>query len=248
MLANFSVTTCARQVLAKIKTSLLISAGAFFVASIFPVSFVYAAKCGGGSGVDIGGLVGLGGGVRIGDAFGNFGEFATALVMVGLFAAALIFLVMLIWGGYRYLSAGGDADNTKAARSTLTNAGVGLVIVVASLGVYQVFNQMFGLDQSSSTRTGPPGTMRISCDQLDELAKKMPVQTADYHITYDSEIEVFFVVVQEVPVKENALKAVKWFKLQGVEDHCDLAINYSYSKTLEIDKGKRKPSDFPLCQ
>ena len=43
-------------------------------------------------------------------------------------AAALVCVVMLIVGGYSYMTAGGDVNKVKTATKTLTNAIIGLVI------------------------------------------------------------------------------------------------------------------------
>ena len=60
-------------------------------------------------------------------------------------AAGLIFFFMLIAGGFRYLSAGGDEKAAQEARKTLTNAFVGLIIVVASFLIAQLLFNLFGL-------------------------------------------------------------------------------------------------------
>ena len=46
--------------------------------------------------------------------------------MIG--AAAVICVVMLIVGGYSYMTAGGDENKVKTATKTLTNAIIGLAI------------------------------------------------------------------------------------------------------------------------
>jgi hypothetical protein len=43
--------------------------------------------------------------------------------------AAVIAVLMLIWGGVQYLTAGGSPDNTKTAKSTIIHAIEGLVII-----------------------------------------------------------------------------------------------------------------------
>ena len=54
--------------------------------------------------------------------------------LVGLFIAiaGLVFFFMLLYGGVRYMTAGGDPKNSEAARKTITNALIGLLIVVAA--------------------------------------------------------------------------------------------------------------------
>lgn len=97
--------------------------------------------------VDIGKTVKLDG-LTIGAAFGDFGEFITAIVRFALAAAAFIFFIMLLWGGFRYLNAGGDPKNADAARQTLTNAGIGLLIVLVSLFIIEVVLRVTGTGTS----------------------------------------------------------------------------------------------------
>lgn len=95
--------------------------------------------------VDIGRTVDLGGGNTIG-FFSNIGQLFTNILYVFLAAAALVFLAMMIWGGLRYINAGGDPKNAESARSTLTNAGIGLLIVVLSLAIIEIITSLFGLE------------------------------------------------------------------------------------------------------
>jgi len=92
-------------------------------------------------GVEIGCAVKLGG-QCISQAFPTVGSLFTAIIRLALFAAALVFFAMLTWGGFRYLSAGGDPKEAGAARQTLTSAGVGLLIVVISLVIIEIVTNM----------------------------------------------------------------------------------------------------------
>jgi len=60
--------------------------------------------------------------------------------------AGLVFFAMLVIGGFRYLTAGGDEKAAQEARKTLTNAGVGLIIIVAAFLIAQLLFQVFGLE------------------------------------------------------------------------------------------------------
>ncbi|MEX0617221.1 MAG: pilin [Candidatus Woykebacteria bacterium] len=66
-------------------------------------------------------------------------------VALALAIAGLIFFVMLVVGGFRYLTAGGDEKAAQEARKALTNAAVGLVIIVASFLIAQLLFAVFGL-------------------------------------------------------------------------------------------------------
>lgn len=60
--------------------------------------------------------------------------------------AGLWFMFQLIIGGIQWLSAGGDKNNLSAARDRLTNAFIGLVIVVAGVSIIALLGQFFGFD------------------------------------------------------------------------------------------------------
>ncbi len=87
------------------------------------------------------------GGEPIADVFPSFGVFFTNIVLFALAAAALIFFFMLLWGGFRYLNAGGDPKNAEAARQTLTNAVIGLLIVVASFVIIEIITIVTGTER-----------------------------------------------------------------------------------------------------
>lgn len=64
-----------------------------------------------------------------------------------------LFLIMFIWGGVQWFTAGGDEGKVKRARQTLTNAAIGIAIVMgAYLLVANVLNILgAGLTQGSGT-------------------------------------------------------------------------------------------------
>jgi len=53
-------------------------------------------------------------------------------VLVGIAA-----VIMIIWGGFRYVTAGGDASKTTSARQTITYAIIGLIIVALAQFIVQ---------------------------------------------------------------------------------------------------------------
>lgn len=70
-------------------------------------------------------------------------EWAVAVVLV---LAAVIFFFMLVIGGIRWITSGGDKGKTEAARNQITAALIGLVIVFASWAILQLINLIFGID------------------------------------------------------------------------------------------------------
>jgi hypothetical protein len=66
------------------------------------------------------------------------------LIQVALIIAAIIFFLMLVVGGIRWILSGGDKGQTEAARSQLTAALIGLVIVFAAWAIASLVGNLFG--------------------------------------------------------------------------------------------------------
>ena len=59
--------------------------------------------------------------------------------VVGLFA-------MFVYGGFRYLTSGGDKAQTEAARSHLTAAIIGFAIIALAYAIVRFIGSFFGID------------------------------------------------------------------------------------------------------
>lgn len=86
-----------------------------------------------------------------GGEFTNLGgitifSIVSALVILVLVVAALVFFFMLVLGGIRYITSGGDKGSTESARSQITAALIGLVIVFAAWAIINLVNIFFGVD------------------------------------------------------------------------------------------------------
>ena len=77
---------------------------------------------------------------------------ATSLVLA---FAGLIFFAMLVMGGFRFLTAGGDEKSVQEARKSLTNAAIGLIIVVSAFAISQILFTIFGLNSLISITNNP---------------------------------------------------------------------------------------------
>lgn len=64
--------------------------------------------------------------------------------------AALVFFFMLVIGGVRWILSGGDKGQTEAARSQVTAALIGLVIVFAAFAIATLIGQFFGIGAFTS--------------------------------------------------------------------------------------------------
>jgi len=59
-------------------------------------------------------------------------------------AGALLFLYLLA-GGFAYMTSGGDPKKTSAAQGQITNAIIGILLVLLAFVLVQVVGRIFGL-------------------------------------------------------------------------------------------------------
>ena len=68
------------------------------------------------------------------DLFGNGGIF-TKIVNALLFLIGAIAVIMLVYGGIRYATSGGDASAVTAAKNTILYAIVGIVVAILAYAI-----------------------------------------------------------------------------------------------------------------
>lgn len=61
-------------------------------------------------------------------------------------AAAIAFLIMMIVGGFQFLTSGGDAKAVAGARTTLTYAIIGIILVVVSWLILLLIKNITGAE------------------------------------------------------------------------------------------------------
>lgn len=61
-------------------------------------------------------------------------------------AAAIAFFIMITVGGYKFLTAGGDPKSAAGARSTLTYAALGIILVIASWLILLVIQEVTNIN------------------------------------------------------------------------------------------------------
>ncbi len=74
-----------------------------------------------------------------GDAGSGLGKFIWIIVLnvisMLLYLVGYISLAFIIWGGFKYIISGDNASGTVAARKTILNAVIGLIISIMSVGL-----------------------------------------------------------------------------------------------------------------
>lgn len=83
---------------------------------------------------------------------------ATLIILIG-----LLFLIYLIFGALKYLTAGGDDKAIQSAKNMITNAGVGITLAVGSFFIVDIVGEVLGFNSGTLTGiltpriTGAPG-------------------------------------------------------------------------------------------
>lgn len=78
--------------------------------------------------------------------FDNVGELVGSLLNIIYVAAAVFFLVQVAIGGIQWINAGGDPKNLESARGRITNAVIGLVIVVSAFAITLIVTTLLGVN------------------------------------------------------------------------------------------------------
>jgi hypothetical protein len=89
----------------------------------------------------------------------EFEDIVATIIKVVLSLLGIIFVALMIFGGYQWMTAGGNEDTIKKAKSRITSAIIGLVIVLFAYGITAfIFNNL------PSNVTGNSGTIPIQTD------------------------------------------------------------------------------------
>lgn len=81
-----------------------------------------------------------------GTGVANFSKFATNLFGMMTTVAGLMFLLYFVLGGLRWITAGGDQGKVEDSKKQMTNAAVGLVVVVAAYAIAFIVGGVLGLN------------------------------------------------------------------------------------------------------
>ncbi|MDP3974080.1 MAG: hypothetical protein Q8P92_04615 [Candidatus Daviesbacteria bacterium] len=70
--------------------------------------------------------------------------FLSQLVALIYVAAAVMLLFMLLWGGWDWMTSGGDKEKLAAARDKLIHALIGIGLFAAAFAIIRVIETAFG--------------------------------------------------------------------------------------------------------
>ncbi len=102
----------------------------------------------------------------------NLQTLITAIIDLVLVVAALTAFFFLIYGGIKWITSGGDKEQTAAAQKTLTAAIIGLALAFSAWAILNLVTGFFGLnsnDINSSLPSGPRSPAGQYYDQYGTL-------------------------------------------------------------------------------
>ena len=60
--------------------------------------------------------------------------------------AGLYFLLYFVMGGINWIASGGEKDKIEKAKHQMTNAAIGLIVVVAAYGIAFIIGRVLGIE------------------------------------------------------------------------------------------------------
>ena len=84
------------------------------------------------------------------DKYGEAEEGLEKLITLGIGTATIIGGILLVvyfaYGALRYILSGGDGKGAEAGRNTMTNAAIGLVILILVTTIAAIVGKILGID------------------------------------------------------------------------------------------------------
>lgn len=85
----------------------------------------------------------------------DVGKLISGLIGIAMLLAALAVFIYLIWGGFEWITSGGDKTGVENARNKITAALIGLVIVASAWAIMRMIEFFFGITVISGTVSLP---------------------------------------------------------------------------------------------
>ncbi len=77
--------------------------------------------------------------------FSDLGPLIEILMRLAFAVAGIFFFAQLLIGGIRWISAGGDSKAVDSARDRITNALIGLILVIAAYAIIRIIEVTLGI-------------------------------------------------------------------------------------------------------
>ena len=77
---------------------------------------------------------------------GDFGALLNFFITWAIIIGAIAALMMILMGGFSYITAQDDAEKAEGARKTITNGVIGLIIVASAFVIWRLIISITDLD------------------------------------------------------------------------------------------------------
>lgn len=75
----------------------------------------------------------------------NVGQLVSRVLLFVIPLGGIILLLVLIWGGYDYMTSQGTPEKIKSAQAKITTGFIGFILLVVSYLIVRVIATIFGL-------------------------------------------------------------------------------------------------------
>ncbi|MCL5411821.1 MAG: hypothetical protein M1150_03780 [Patescibacteria group bacterium] len=89
-------------------------------------------------------------------SFTDLGQLLTVLLQAVIILGGLLFFIYLLVGGLQWITSGGDKASLESARNRITNALIGLVILVGAFSIIKIIETVFGISIISGIKIPGP--------------------------------------------------------------------------------------------
>lgn len=84
------------------------------------------------------------------DGGAGFGALIGRILNIVIVIAALMLFLMLLWGGFEWITSGGDKGKTESARNKITAAVLGLIVLAAAWAILGLVLKFLGAGDLNS--------------------------------------------------------------------------------------------------
>jgi len=84
-------------------------------------------------------------------------ELITTAATAALYVGVILVFIFLVWGGFKWLTSGGDKAQVESAQKMLSNTIVGFVILASSWAIYLLIINMLGINMGNICSANPVG-------------------------------------------------------------------------------------------
>jgi hypothetical protein len=78
--------------------------------------------------------------------FGSLGDLMTPLVSAAIYGGGLLLFLYLLFGGFKYMTAGGDDKAVQEAKKMITNAVIGMVLLFCSYWFIEILQDVLKVE------------------------------------------------------------------------------------------------------